>query len=52
VKDFDAEMDAFVDAKCAEGYKLCSEPIQKINLAIPAACQQDAPWIIPMRKVN
>lgn len=52
VSDFDAEMDAFVDAKCAEGYKLCSEPIQKISLAIPAACQPDAPWIIPMRKVN
>jgi hypothetical protein len=52
VKDFDAEMDAFVDAKCAQGYKLCSEPIQKINLAIPAACQQDAPWIVPMRKVS
>jgi hypothetical protein len=52
VKDFDVEMDAFIDAKCSEGYRLCSEPIQKISLAIPAACQTDAPWIVPMRKVS
>lgn len=49
-EDFESEMDAFVDAKCAEGYKLCSEPIQKINLEIPVAMQKSAPWIIPMRK--
>ena len=50
--DFESEMDAFVDAKCEEGYKLFSEPVQKINGGIPIEAQSDAPWIIPMRKVS
>lgn len=48
--DFEAEMDAFVDAKCAEGYYLFSEPVQRVDLEKPLDAQPQAPWIIPMRK--
>lgn len=50
--DFESEMDAFVDAKCAEGYVLCSEPVQKLDKTIPPShpVQATMPWIVPMRK--